>query len=273
MTEEQKQEAVDFSGLTTQELEELLRLDADTPDGQEAETILQILDELERRKQADTSEITPQQSWESFQKHYLPETEAEPAPQSRSRMRLRRWILVAAVIALLSSLAFSSGASERNLPEDMAAVWGDGGFRFVSTDHTPEAPEGHLDIPSAPFGELFDNLGNGEEFVPDWLPEGYDLLEYHIGERPGHERYVVWYQKGENLVFSAKRFNPLSVGWIEVNNDLEELYTVNGTDYYIFYNYQRMKAIWYEDSYVYYISGSLTKKELKDLILAIEKEG
>ena len=60
--------------------------------------------------------------------------------------------------------------------------------------------------------------------------------------------------------------------YVEQSEGLVEEYEVTGITYYLFENYDNVKAVWITDSYECYISGNVTIQELKQMIESI-KEG
>lgn len=64
-----------YASMATEELEKILRLDAEAPMGQESDTelLLHVMELLaNRRRNTSRDEKTAQQAWESFQQNYLP---------------------------------------------------------------------------------------------------------------------------------------------------------------------------------------------------------
>jgi hypothetical protein len=59
--------------------------------------------------------------------------------------------------------------------------------------------------------------------------------------------------------------------YVEQSEGLIEECKVSGITYYLFANYDNMKAVWIVDSYECYVSGNVTIEELKMMIDSIEK--
>ena len=94
--------------MTTEELEEILRLDAEMPEGQESDTekILYIMEVLaQRNKQNSHTGNTALKAYESFKQHYMSETDSNIIPVKTTHRRMPRWVrrlaATAAVIAIL----------------------------------------------------------------------------------------------------------------------------------------------------------------------------
>ena len=96
-----------YDAMTTEQLEEILRLDAEMPDGQESDTdkILYIMEVLaERKRNSSHAGKTALEAYESFKQNYMPETDNNIIPMQTKR-RASRWVrrltAAAAVLAIL----------------------------------------------------------------------------------------------------------------------------------------------------------------------------
>ena len=107
-----------YDSMTTEELEEILRMDAKAPEGQESDTdlLLYIMGVLSDRNANNTGK-TALEAWESFQTQYLSAEEAYPEhdretnqPVKLPRTWLRRMIAAAAVMALRCAARRASSA-------------------------------------------------------------------------------------------------------------------------------------------------------------------
>ena len=121
MSENQNCGIRDFSKydeMTTEELEEILRLDAEMIDGQESDTeiLLYVMEVLtQRKKQAGQTGNTAQEAYETFTQHYLPEimntdnTDSVPVKRSKPVNRTLHWArAMAATAAVLVILIAGS---------------------------------------------------------------------------------------------------------------------------------------------------------------------
>ena len=81
MSENLNRDFSKYEAMSTEELEEILRLDAEAPEGAQSDTelILYILEVLaSRRNTKNSTGNTAQEAWESFQQNYMPEVPQKP---------------------------------------------------------------------------------------------------------------------------------------------------------------------------------------------------
>ena len=109
-----------YDAMTTEELEEILRLDAEAPEEQESDTdtILYIMEVLAARKRNNLHPgKTALEAYESFKENYMPETNQSNKSCKRTRKsthRFPRWLrtltATAAMVAILLLGAVSADA-------------------------------------------------------------------------------------------------------------------------------------------------------------------
>lgn len=267
-----------YDAMATEELEEILRLDSEAPEGQESDTevLLYVMEVLaNRRRNTTNTGKTAQQAWESFQQQYLPEEEECLRYTSKKTVRpwLRKLIAAAAVVALLVGIPLTASAFGWQEIWNAVAKWAKETFSFVvgeDTQVSEPAKEDGLQYDS--LQELLEETNRTTELVPVWIPEGYQLKDIMIEESPERKTYIAIYKNGEKeakiFVQSYLLFDPENV---EANEDVLEVYEVSGVEYYIVANNEQYRAMWIKDSYECYISGDLTIEEIKMMIDSIGK--
>lgn len=284
MSENQNRRTADFAKydtMATEELEEILRLDSQALEGQglDGEELLYVMEVLARRKHNnDSPGKTAQQAWESFEKHYLPSEEDTNTEQNnesliKARPRFRRWIAVAAVVAILVAIPFTAGALSWEEICNTVARWAKNTFSFSSVENT---------TPTEPAEEDFNEYASlqtamkecGDDFngLPTWIPEGYKLDEIRVTENPMQKNYMAQFKNGEKAFrINIRSYLMEDPEKIEINEDLLEAYKVSNVEYYIFSNNKRNRAVWIKDTYECNISGDLTVDEIKLMIDSIVK--
>ena len=284
MSENQNRGTVDFSkydAMTTEELQEILRLDALAPEGQESdtETLLYIMEVLtKRRKQNDNTGNTAREAFESFKKNYLPcdEDEVEPEAEEKPAKKPKRWMrgLTAAAAAVL--ILVCTTVTARAFGYDIwqvVATWARETFHFAAQGQTEiSEPSPSNDVEYASLQEALEDFGIYEKLAPTWIPEGFELVDIKVDETPIQKNYIAYYNNGEQsfriLICSHLNSDP---DRIEKSEDFVEICQVSGIDYYIFSNNSQSQSVWIYENYECNISGEITVDQLKLMIDSIGK--
>lgn len=260
-----------FDTMTTAQLEELLRADLDCPqeDALAPETILYILDVLERRKGDDPQgEETAREKLAQCRALYLPcdapaslyaweESGAVPpaeAPRRRPRLRvMRRLVLVAAVVSILFATLLAAQAAGVDL-WGVIVRWSDETFHFSYQG-------------DGPFSSWRDGQEELEmnEYLPRWIPEGYAVEEIQTHELSDRSTAIITFS-GENL--------PTFYLSVDVYDDLEQMQymtfekddapvqeqRLSGGTVYFYTNGGYEHSIYQCQNVVYSISGDITQE-------------
>lgn len=259
--------------MTTEELEEILRLDAEMPEGQESDTekILYIMEVLaERKRNTSHTGKTALEAYESFKQNYMPETDDNIIPVKTKR-RCPRWVrsltATAAVIVILLAGSVTAKAFGFNVWKAVIQ-WTQETFHFGEWGNSE--PRNNLSYDS-----LQEALEQGKittPLAPTWLPDGYELADVQIEQTPQKKTYTAKYTRGERaLMITIQDHLRKGPVYVEQNEGLVEEYKVSGIIYYFFTDVDLMKAKWKIDSYECSISGNITIEELKMMIDSIEK--
>ena len=272
------QDLTKYDEMTTEELEEILRLDAENTEGQESdvETLLYVTGVLaERRKKNGQTGNTAQEAYEIFKQHYMPEIDNKdsvPAKGDKLKTRSLRWMrsLVAAAAAVVILLSGVVTAEAYGVDVWKAVVqWTQDTFHFGSWGDSGS----NNNLPYASLQEAMEKGNTPTWLVPTWIPDGYKLTEITVTQNPAKKIYRAKYTNEEHAFLITVRDHlgddPV---YVEQSEGLVEEYEVTGITYYLFENYDNVKAVWITDSYECYISGNVTIQELKQMIESI-KEG
>lgn len=204
-----------YDRMSTESLEELLRLDAELPDGEgpDIDEILYISEVIAKREKEHPTgrypEIDVDAAWENFQTKYLPymkdgrslydfddedpgHTEGKNADTDslsptggkhiplRGRRRLSRVATFAAVIAMLLGLMTATAYAMGYDLWGVIAQWTKDTFTFVSASKVNEPSDSDKDdaISDGEYADLqtaLDAHGIVEPLVPNWIPDGFAL--------------------------------------------------------------------------------------------------
>ena len=204
MSENLDHGARDFSrydAMATEDLEQILRLDSEAPEGQESDTdlLLYVMGVLASRKNAKTTGNTAQQAWEEFQTHYLNDEddistqEPEVATPSKRPM-LRRVIAAAAVVAILAAFSVAAGAFGWRGIWNAVAQWAKETFSFVTTDQPGSAPSPSNMQEFASLQQALAATNQSTDIVPTTIPERYQLEEIVVRQNPVRNIYGALYK-------------------------------------------------------------------------------
>lgn len=267
-----------YDSMPTEALEQILRADAETPAEQESdiELILYIMEVLARReKENQQSGKTAQQSWESFQQHYLPEQELQK--QNTKKLSghpwLRRMIACAAAVILILCIPLSSRALSLEELWDVVARWAKETFSFVSWDaEQVSEPEATDAIGYTSLQDLLKRNKVDSKMVPTWIPDGFSLKQVEKVMSPGREVYIAFYQNSEKeLTIRIQTYMQENSLKFEVEEGSAEIYEYLDMKYYIFSNMDQLQIIWLENHYECVISGNISINDAKSMINSIQR--
>lgn len=268
-----------YDSMPTEALEQVLRADAETPAEQESdiELILYVMEVLARRKKENQqSGKTAQQSWESFQQHYLPEQEIQKQNTKKlsGRPWLRRIAACAAIVILILCIPVSSRALSLEELWDIVARWAKETFSFVSGENM-EVSEPNS-ISEEGFTSLQDALiksNRDASLVPTWIPDGYKLDTIEKTITPEQEIYIAHYVSDNGyFTFRVQTYLSAKPQNIEIGKDITEIYSIGVIDYYISSNANYLQVMWNNSGVEYIISGDISLDIAKKMIDSIGKE-
>lgn len=276
MSENLNRDFSKYEAMETKELEEILRLDAEAPEGAQTDTelLLYILEVLASRNNTENiTENKAQKAWESFERNYMPEECQNPVARKKRVPWLRRLAATAAAVALLIVIPFSTKALTLEEIMEIFGRWAKETFSFVSSKNTevsepsPEDQDDYLFLQ-----ELLEENNRDSSMVPTWIPSGFSLEKIEKDVTPIQETYSARYVKGD-LFFRIRVQNYLDDDFqkIETSQEYSEIYSVGNQDYYIFHNNKQNQAVWVRGTYECIISGNLSIDEMKLMIDSIEK--
>ena len=284
MSEELNRGIRDFSQydtMETEELEHILRLDAEAPEGTESDTelLLYVMEVLaSRRNNTNIAGNTAQKAWESFQKNYMPEEYLEIESKKESKRIatpwLRRMIAAAAVVSFIVFIPITAKAFGLESIWNVFAHWAKETFSFINGDNQDtREPSQDRRNETASLQELLADSNRDSSIVPAWIPEGYVLDNIEKDITPVLEIYRSYYVNGESeLMIRVQIQTPTDdIYNSEIEGDVLEIYTASGIEYYFFKNVDHLQVIWKNNNYECSISGDLSIEQAKSMIDSIGK--
>ena len=278
MSDEHKSCTEDFSkydAMTMEELEEILRADAMGPerDDSDIEEILYVMEVLaKKRRQNGIAGKTALEAYQEFQQHYLPMIEAGSKPKRKSNIvYFRRIAAVAASLVLVFSLTTTANAFSFRDVWNAVANWAQETFSFSMGAEVSE-PDGKDELVYTSFQDALEQYKIDPTTIPHYIPKEYALTEVIVDQNPKQTKCVALYCSDNKMItMSVQSFLVGQPEQVEKSDDLIEIYTVSGIDYYIFKNYSQIRVAWITGSFECYISGELTIDEVKLMVDSIEK--
>ena len=286
--------------LSTKELQEILRADVDSPGRGDDEAIFYILEVMEKREQEHPSGSFPDLDacWQEFQTIYhTPEGEGQSlypaedpdeapagaAPAGKPRRRvLRRWVLAAALLALLIASLAIPVAGYDNLLE-MIGHWTSEQFTFMTADREDESglitdsdDSAETDV-GAELRQVLQEYGITENVVPTWMPDGFELVgEVSVQEYTefGETEFFASFSNGTDAcAFSVVKRGSYVEGYIyeKVFNN-PEIHIAGDQNHYIVQNEGTTIAAWYVGNLECTINTTMSESDLKREIDSIYEE-
>ena len=273
-----------YDAMSTEDLQAFLREDASKPMGEESDTkeILYVMEVLARRRKEQQEGKDPATALASFKNKYYTENEtpsiSESVPVIHKRNNSGRWKrgLVAAVAAVFI-LVIGNSITVSALGFDLFAIiakWTQETFHFghAGQNDSPSDPDVEDSQKYTGLISALKEFDISAKLAPTWFPEGYTEKEVRTEDTPKQKVFIAKYECGESSI--RIQITDYLNGFpeqIEQSDDLIEIYTHVGVDYYIFSNYDQLRAVWINESFECYISGPLTVSEIKQIIDSIEK--
>lgn len=273
-----------YSSFATPQLEKILKLDLYASEAEELspETIEIILNILHSRESAEKKEFDVDKGWNSFKTNYIPFVEKNntlfdypsPAPhphKTKKTFYKKRELTAAIVIGIIMISIFSTTATAQSL-FSYIANWTKETFWFnnndISTNYNQSTIKFDLEN-NYDFTDIPDNL------LPNWIPDGFDKTFVDSYENSSEKVvYIFFENKKENSFLSITISQLLTeITKIYEKDDLDVvIYQKNGIDYYLMSNMNTNTAIWKNDNFECQIDGTITIKELKQIIDSISKK-
>jgi len=267
----------EYDEMNDEQLRQILREDASKTEGEDTdlELMLHIMEVLARRRRETSEEISPEESLEQFKKKYTYTDNSlisEERPAKKKTVGFSRWQKWVATIAAVLVLVFGSAITAQAFGFDLfeiIAKWTKETFHFGYVTDTGETNEPSPDTKN-PFTTLQEALSKYEitcELVPTWIPEGYEDDGVKIKEAPTQRVFTAQYKNGDKSIrIRIADYLDASPVQVEQSDDLLEVISHNGIDYYLFKNYEQLRVVWITEKYECYIIGELSETEMKEII-------
>lgn len=281
--------------LSMEQLEDLLRTDLNSPDEENDEAVFHILEVMKKREKENPTGRLPDKNkaWKEFQEYYnIPEGEGESLyptysependdkniqtlktnePRTRPRFRMRRGLVVAAILIVMFGSMLTAQAAGLDV---FGAIgrWTEENFQFVLPTTNQSDTVGINDD----FQKASEKFGLPSSFVPTWCPEGFtsaEPLEEHIKNHSDSIscQYTNTTENKFYLVTISQYYSAdiLNATVFEKDDSSVITYQSNGKNFYIFSNLENLTATWADENYCITITGEITLDQIKNIIDSI----
>ena len=271
-----KAEYPEYNGMTTAQLEQLLREDAASSEDGDTDRLLYITQILaDRRREAVGEGKSARQAWEEFLRDYLPEEDEPVSPKTPENKR-KNWLRSAAAVAVAAVVLVAGGITAAALPPQtwgIIANWTRDTFYFsrAETGGEETAPSGESEL-AVSLEQALAVYAPDADMLPAWIPEEYILLDVQVTDTMEQDTIIAFYSNGESMLnISVCNYVGKAPTQYERSEDLLEVRRGEKAEYYIFSNNGQICAVWSDGTYEYSISGEMPLEVLKKIIDSIEK--
>ena len=280
MSEMEKREEISrYDSMSTEELQEILRKHAHDELDTEPETdeLFEIMEVLSvRRQQQDPQAFrSNEEALTEFRQHYMP-IENEESKSKVIKFPNRIFRTVAAVLAIVLIMTVGTTVTAEALHVDIwgkLATWTKEIFQFTDnpqgTNATQPEKEYNLELKSLRDVLVAENVT--EKIVPAWIPDEYVSKDLQVTHTPRALYINAIYEKdGSELIIKIRQTIGVQAEQVEKNDDLLEVYVVDGVEYYIFSNTETLQAAWNIGEFECLMIGTITLEEMKMMIDSIK---
>lgn len=279
--------------LSMEQLEDLLRADLNSPDEENDEAVFHILEVMKKREKENPTGRLPDKNkaWKEFQEYYnIPEGEGESLyptysependdkniqtlktnePRTRPRFRMRRGLVVAAILIVMFGSMLTAQAAGVDV---FGAIgrWTEEKFHF---EVAPTSADGTTDYT---FQEVSTEKGLSKNLVPTWHPKGFEAFEPADNSIEDYVNSIScqYFNEEENRSYIVIISHYYEAGSIETatyekDNTPVEIYEKNSRSFYILSNLDSKTATWSNGTSKIDIVGQLKIDEIKLIIDSI----
>ena len=265
-----------YDSMTTEELQEILRKHANGELQTEPDTdeLYYIMEVLARRREEENPQAfrSDEEALAEFRKHYMPK---EKKAAKVIKFPSRALKAVAAVLAVVIIFAVGTSITAKAFHIDIwskFANWTKEIFQFTDLPQgtKPENPEKEYNVELQPLQDALAQEKITERLTPSWMPEGYISKDLKVLITPRVRNINAIYEKdGTELIIKIRQTIGVPADQVEKNDELLEIYVIDGVEYYIFSNNANLQAAWCVGEFECLIIGKITLEEMKAMIDSI----
>lgn len=293
MSEMDDNKTKQFDHMSTEELEQLIRVYAQSTNDADMDVVFSILEVIEKRENLKPSGkyTDVDAAWVSFQANYRPSADDDkpicdddrdiscmPSKKlrrvqvKRHKLLLRTASILAAVLVILISGTIVASALGYDLL-GAVAKWTSETFGFVveKTEAPSQSNTGtHSATTYKNMGEALSYYGIETALAPKWIPQDFVITDLVVTESPRKVVFVAKYSnKEKNLTIEISKLTDGTNGTYEKDNENTSLYEMSGIAHYIMSNNEQIVAVWKNANFECTIYGNVSENYLKKMIDSI----
>lgn len=287
--------------LSTEQLEELLRMDVEESKPGNEDVVFHILEVIEQRENEHPTGRIPDvdKAWAEFQEYYnVPEgadtslypcetvsddSSENTAEHCSCRMpRMRRWLKQGLVAVIAIAVVFGGIVVAQAAGVDVFGTigrWTNNVFHFdLSADETSTSTGIYVGEGISEYAALQETLasvGIDENLAPTWFPVGFnasdpEILTTNINDTVCLELFNE--KNGQYISIEIIRYNTeqhLQATQFEKDANNVEQYSNEHQTFYILSNADTITTTWSNDLIMMQLSGNIPKDDLKKIIDSI----
>lgn len=269
--------------LTTEELDELLRLDFNaSEEDTDPELVLAIMEVIMKREPESVPQIKPKETWKTFQARNLTEepeqTTDEKAEQEKENIveyqlprKRKRW-LTSVVAAACAVFVFCAPVAHGSTILETMTNWKQSTFSLPNQQES-----GTVAVLTNPdYLKVVETVkdATGTALLPNWYPDGTTVEQVEDNSNDNFLSYSIILSKAkQHLLLSALTYDKNSTinSMYEKNEDSGDVqHTSSGMPYYVMENLERTVVVWKDETAEYSLSGFLTQDELERMMNSID---
>ena len=267
-----------YDSMTTEELQEILRKHAHDeletePDTDELYYIMEVL--VRRKEEEDPHAFrSDEEALADFRENYM--SRAMQAGRAKVvRFPNRAFRVAVAVLAIVVILVVGTSVTAEAFHVDIwgkFATWTKEIFQFTDNPKgtTAAIPEEENNAELKSLQDALNQHEVTEKLAPTWMPKGYTSKDMRIMNSPRVLNISAVYEKdGSDLIIKICQTIGVPAEQVEKNDNLLEVYVVDGVEYYIFSNTETLNAAWSIGEFECIIGGNITLEEMKMMIDSI----
>ena len=279
MSELEKREGFSrYDSTSTEELQEILRKHANgeleaEPDTEE---LFEIMEVLAKRRQKENPQAfrSNEEAFTEFHKYYMPKEKNASVQPKKFRLPTRLLRTVAAVLAVVVILTVGMTVTANAFRFDLwgkIASWTKEIFQFSDASNSSVTDtKKEYSIEYDQLRAALAEYNIDKSIMPTWLPDGYKHKDVTVKASPKVRSIKAVYEHNNvELIISIRQTIGVPAHQVEKTEDLLEIYTSDGIDYYIFSNTDTLQVVWSIGEFECKIIGVITIEEMKAMIDSI----